>query len=110
MDAKNCYDRIIPDQAVITSQHYGMDYESEIFIAIALMLLQHHIKLSTGTSEKYFTNIEENEIYGTGQATWRSPLILGNINDVIIKAMYDNWPHIIHRNPDRTIISERNKD
>ena len=28
----------------------------------------------------------------------------------IIKAMYDNCPHIIHTNPDRTIISERNTD
>ena len=24
--------------------------------------------------------------------------------------MYDNFPHIIHTNPDRTIISERNTD
>ena len=56
IDATNCYDRIIPYQAVITSQRHGMDYKSAVFIAIVLKLLQHHIKVSTGTSEKYFTN------------------------------------------------------
>ena len=82
MDATNCYDRIIPDQAVVTSQRHRMDYKSAIFIAIALKILQHHIKISTGTSEKYFTNTEKNKIYGTGQGTGWSLPIWGNTNDV----------------------------
>ena len=34
MDATNCYDRIIPDQAIITSQRHGMYYKSAHFIEI----------------------------------------------------------------------------
>ena len=110
MDARNCYDRIIPDQAVITSHRHGMDYKSAVFIAIVLKILQHHIKVSTSTSEKYFTNQEKNKIYSTGQGTGWSTPIWGNTNHVIIKAMYDNYPQSIHMNPDRTIISKRNTD
>ena len=66
MDAKKCYDRIIPDQEIITSQRHGMNYKLAIFISIILRLLQHHIKLLTCTSKKNFTNTTENKIYGTG--------------------------------------------
>ena len=61
------------------------------------------MKLSTGTSKKYFTNTTENKIYSTGQGiAWSGP-IWGNTNDVIIKSMNNNCQHIIHTNPNKTL-------
>ena len=51
MDATNCYDRIIPDQEIITSHRHGMYYKSATFIAIVLRELQHHMKLLTVSSK-----------------------------------------------------------
>ena len=95
---------------MITSQRHGMTQIAGGLIILILHYFRHFIRVNTGPSERHFTYKKEKKIYGTGKGTGWSPNLWTGTNDVIIEVMFQNCPHILHRNPMNTVESRRNTD
>lgn len=109
-DAVNCYDRIIPVMTETLTQRIVLEMRASKYQTRVLEKFKHHIRTYKGPSKKYFKYEEEYPIYGTGQGTGWSPTIWTALNDVIIRAIYNNGIHIKYTNPTNTIESIRNID
>ena len=109
-DAVNCYNRIIPAMTCALTRRLGANKQMTSYQTKILENFEHHIRVMTGPSERYFTYKQDYPIYGTGQGTGWSPMIWTAFNDVIINAMATNCIKIKYNNPDNTITSEQNAD
>ena len=67
-DATNCYDRIIPEHAMITSQQHGMTRIAGGLIILILHSFIHFIRVNTGPSERHFTYKKEKRYMGQDKA------------------------------------------
>jgi hypothetical protein len=64
-DASACYDRIIPNLAMIVSRRFGVDKCVTQSTANTLLQAQYHIRTELGLSETSYSHSSDKPIYGT---------------------------------------------
>ncbi|KAI2503122.1 hypothetical protein MHU86_11313 [Fragilaria crotonensis] len=74
-DATSCYDRIIPNVAMIVSQKYGVHPQVTATNATTLEAAEYRIRTDMGLSPTGYRHSQQNPIYGTGQGSGNSPAI-----------------------------------
>ena len=75
LDAASCYDRILPNLAVLSSRRMGMASSVTQVNALTLQNTKYHLKTSLGISTTYYQHSLQTPIYGTGQGSGNSPTI-----------------------------------
>jgi hypothetical protein len=74
-DAASCYDRIIPNLAMMASQKYGVHSKTTQLNANTLQSAKYHVRTELGLSETSFSHSPESPIYGTGQGSGNSSML-----------------------------------
>jgi hypothetical protein len=74
-DATACYDRIIPNLAMLASRRFGVAKEVTQSNASTLQKAQYHIRTELGLSDSFYCHTQDAPIYGTGQGSGNSPMI-----------------------------------
>ena len=74
-DAASCYDRIIPNLAMVASHTNGVPESVTECNAKTLEQAHYHIRTELGLSEESYTHCTNHPIYGTGQGSGNSPAI-----------------------------------
>ncbi|KAI2512752.1 hypothetical protein MHU86_1540 [Fragilaria crotonensis] len=101
-DATACYDRIIPNLAMMVSKKFGVSPFSTLTNAKTLQLAEYHIRTDSGLAETGYTHSDEWPIYGTGQGSGNSPMIWCFLSSVL----FDCYEEISHSaqycRPDRS--------
>jgi hypothetical protein len=72
-DATSCYDRIIPNLAMVESQTFGVPKSVTASNGRTLKRARYHIRTEMGLSEDSYTHSNEHPIFGTGQGSGNSP-------------------------------------
>ena len=101
-DATACYDRIIPNMAMITSRRFGVSKTVTESNVKTLHAARYHVRTDLGVSESHYSHTPEHPIYGTGQGSSNSPMIWCFISSLL----FDCYEKIAfaakYCNPDRT--------
>lgn len=101
-DATACYDRIIPNLAMLVSRRFGVPKEVTQSNAITLQQAKYHVRTELGLSESYYSHSPEWPIYGTGQGSGNSPMIWCFLSSLLFDC-YDLRGHpAVYCNPDWT--------
>ena len=74
-DAASCYDRIVPNLAMVASQTFGVPKSVTASNARTLKYARYHIRTDMGLSEESYTHTSDHPIFGTGQGSGNSPAI-----------------------------------
>ena len=74
-DATACYDRIIPNLAMIASQKFGVAASVTQACATTLEKAEYKIRTDLGLATSGYNHSPENPIFGTGQGSAFSPAI-----------------------------------
>ncbi|KAI2491604.1 hypothetical protein MHU86_22948 [Fragilaria crotonensis] len=74
-DATACYDRIIPNLAMLASRRFGVAKEVTQANATTLNKAKYHIRTELGMSDSSYSHSVDMPIYGTGQGSGNSPMI-----------------------------------
>ena len=72
-DAAQCYDRIIPNHALLSCMSHGMPPTAASCIGNTLKNAKYYLKTALNESSTYWTNTPSTPIYGTGQGSGISP-------------------------------------
>ena len=74
-DATACYDRIIPNLAMVTSQKFGVAASVTHSNARTLQLAEYKVRTELGLAKQSYSHSDTSPIYGTGQGSANSPAI-----------------------------------
>jgi hypothetical protein len=74
-DASACYDRIIPNLAMLASRKFGVAKEATQCNSYTLFNANYQIRTELGLSESSYSHSTDMPIYGTGQGSGNSPMI-----------------------------------
>ena len=74
-DATACYDRIIPNLAMLASRRFGVAKEVTESNVSTLQKAKYHVRTELGLSDSHYSHSLEWPIYGTGQGSGNSPMI-----------------------------------
>ena len=105
-DATSCYDRIIPNLAMLVSRKYGVPKLTTQSNASTLEHADYRIRTELGVSETGYTHSPEFPIYGTGQGSGNSPMIWCFLSSVLFDCYDDLAYAATYCNPDRTQVME----
>ena len=109
-DARNCYDRIVDDIAVLSCMRMGLSKEAGVFLKKVLTHFRHHIVLGGEPSTEFFENEITRRLHGTGQGTGWSPMISSAVCDVIITLVEKHYPGQLFISPDGEIRASQHAD
>ena len=101
-DATSCYDRIIPNLAMLVSRKYGVPKMTTQSNASTLEYADYRIRTELGVSETGYTHSPEFPIYGTGQGSGNSPMIWCFLSSVLFDCYDDLAYAATYCNPDKT--------
>ena len=101
-DATSCYDRIIPNLAMLVSRKYGVPKLTTQSNASTLEHAEYRIRTELGVSDAGYTHSPEFPIYGTGQGSGNSPMIWCFLSSVLFDCYDDLAYAATYCNPDRT--------
>jgi exonuclease III len=74
-DAASCYDRIIPNLAMLASRRFGVHQSATLLNARTLQSARYHIRTDSSLSTTSYQHEADMPIYGTGQGSGNSPMI-----------------------------------
>ena len=74
-DAMSCYDRIIPNLAMLVSRKFGVSQAITEMNAATLEHAEYRIRTEMGVAETGYVHTNSWPIYGTGQGSGNSPMI-----------------------------------
>ena len=74
-DATSCYDRIIPNLAMLASQKYGVHPKVTQMNAMTLQKAKYHVRTELGLSDTSFSHSDLSPIYGTGQGSGNASIL-----------------------------------
>jgi exonuclease III len=101
-DATSCYDRIIPNLAMLVSRKYGVPKLTTKSNASTLEHAEYRIRTELGVSDTGYTHSPEFPIYGTGQGSGNSPMIWCFLSSVLFDCYDDIAYAATYCHPDRT--------
>ena len=99
-DASACYDRIIPNMAMITSRRFGVSAKVTQTNAFTLKNARFHIRTELGLSDTSYSHSETHPIYGTGQGSGNSPMIWCFISSLLFDCYEKSASSATYCNPD----------
>ena len=101
-DATACYDRIIPNVAMLASRRFGVPKSVTQSNANTLQQAKFHIRTELGLSPSFYSHTDERPIYGTGQGSGNSPMIWCFLSSLLYDC-YDKMSHPArYWNPDKS--------
>ena len=74
-DADSCYDRIVPNLAMVASQKFGVSPTVAKVNAMTLASAEYRIRTDLGLAPTGYQHSEESPVYGTGQGSGNSPAL-----------------------------------
>ena len=86
-DAKSCYDRIIVNLAMITSQYFGVSKETAAVQAKTLHKMQYPLRTAIGDSKNTYQHSPTTPIHGTGQGSCSSPSIWLMLSSILMDCL-----------------------
>ncbi|KAI2506413.1 hypothetical protein MHU86_8039 [Fragilaria crotonensis] len=92
-DATACYDRIVPNLAMLASRKFGVPASVTNVNANTLELSEYRIRTDLGLAEKGYRHSAEQPIYGTGQGSGNSPVIWCFISSILFDC-YEECAHL----------------
>ena len=101
-DATACYDRIIPNLAMLVSQMFGVHPQVAKAYADTLFQAKYHIRTELGVSPTSYWHTDEWPIYGTGQGSGNSPMTWLFLSCLLFATYYKIARHAKYCNPDGT--------
>ncbi len=101
-DATSCYDRIIPNLAMLVSRKYGVPKLITQSNSKTLEQAEYRIRTELGVSDTGYTHSQEYPIYGTGQGSGNSPMIWCFLSSVLFDCYDDLAYSATYCNPDRS--------
>ena len=87
-DATACYDRIIPNLAMLASRRFGVPTNVTASNGRTLEGASYHVRTELGVSDEGYQHSEEHPIFGTGQGSANSPAIWCFISSLLYQC-YD---------------------
>jgi hypothetical protein len=101
-DVMSCYDRIVPNLAMLVSQKFGVPLQTAQTNARTLEHANYCICTELGVSETGYYHSEQYPIYGTGQVSANSPTIWCFLSSVLFDC-YDTLSYtVMYCRPVRT--------
>ena len=101
-DATACYDRIIPNLAMLVSQNFGVHPMVTKMNAKTLQAAKYKVRTEMGISSSCYSHSPDNPVYGTGQGAGNSSNIWGFKSSVL----YDTYDTVAtpatYMNPDKS--------
>ena len=101
-DATSCYDRIIPNVAMIASRKYGVPKVITQSNARTLEKAEYRIRTELGVSETGYSHSNEQPIYGTGQGSGNSPMIWCFLSSILFDCYDELAFSATYCHPDRS--------
>ena len=101
-DATACYDRIIPNLAMIVSQKFGIHPQVAKAYVDTLHKAKYHIRTELGVSSTSYSHTDDMPIFGTGQGSGNSPMIWLFLVCVLFVIFEKLARQAKYCNPDRT--------
>ena len=86
-DASACYDRIIPNLAMIASRKFGVPLPVTQLNAATLQGATYHVRTDLGLAPTGYSHCNDHPIYGTGQGSGNSPAIWTFVSSI----MFDGY-------------------
>jgi exonuclease III len=74
-DATSCYDRIVPNLAMLASRKFGVPKEVAAMNADTLRQAEYRIRTEVGLAPTGYSHATNHPVYGTGQGSANSPAI-----------------------------------
>jgi hypothetical protein len=99
-DATACYDRIIPNLAMVTSRKFGVHERTTNTNASTLHTAKYKIRTELGLSATHYSHQPEAPIYGTGQGSGNSPMIWCFLSSLLFDAYEERAYPATYCNPD----------
>ena len=101
-DATACYDRIIPNLAMMVSKKFGVPSLTTVTNASTLQNAEYHIRTDRGVETTGYKHSEEEPIYGTGQGSGNSPMIWCFLSSVLFDCYEELSFNAQYCRPDRS--------
>ena len=101
-DATSCYDRIIPNLAMIVSQKYGVHPNVTAANARTLEKADYRIRTDLGLAPTGYTHSNQFPIYGTGQGSGNSPAIWCFLSSALYDCYDTQATKAVYCTPSRT--------
>jgi hypothetical protein len=101
-DATACYDRIIPNLAMMVSKKYGVPPLTTVTNAKTLQQAEYRIRTDSGVATTGYQHSVEWPIYGTGQGSGNSPMIWCFLLSVLFDCYKDLSFSAQYCRPDRS--------
>ena len=101
-DATACYDRIIPNLAMMVSKKFGVPHQATLSNATTLQKADYRIRTDLGIAATGYTHSEEWPIYGTGQGSGNSPMIWCFLSSILFDCYEKKSSNAQYCRPDRT--------
>ena len=86
-DASSCYDRVIPEVALLACRRIGLPPECCTLLYKALGHMRYHISKAHGIDQAPIVGSDNSRIFGTGQGSGASPAIWLAMSEVLIQAL-----------------------
>jgi hypothetical protein len=87
-DATACYDRIVPNLAMMVSKRFGVPHHNTVTNAKTLQSAEYRICMDLGMAETGYKHSDKRPIYGTGQGSGNSPMIWCFLSSILLNC-YD---------------------
>ncbi len=101
-DATSCYDRIIPNMAMLVSRKYGVPKVITQSNACTLEMAEYRTRTALGVSPTGYSHSGDHPICGTGQGSGNSPMIWCFLSSVLFDC-YDELAYsATYCHPDRS--------
>ena len=101
-DATACYDRIIPNLAVLASQKYGVHAKVAQSNARTLQAAKYKVRTELGISETSYSHCDDDPTYGTGQGAGNASMVWGFISCTLFDIYDKQATPATYQNPDRS--------
>ena len=105
-DATACYDRIIPNLAMLASQKFGVHPMVTKCNATTLQKAKYKVRTELGISEEAYSHCLEDPIYGIGQGAGNSSNHWGFITSAAYDAYDTKATPATYQHPDRTNVTK----
>ena len=102
-DASQCYDRLIPNQALLSCMSHGMSPSAAKCIGSTLFNAKYYLRTPTSQSLSYWSHSSSTPIYGTGQGSGISPGICCVVYSDLFDMHSTISPVSIYTSPDNSL-------
>jgi hypothetical protein len=90
-DAKGCYDRIVSGIALAALRRIVYSKNSVRMLGLLWDQLEHHVATGFGVSDSSYKSTKDKLLYGIGQGSCSSPIVWALLNQLLLKALGEEF-------------------